>query len=155
LGITKPFLLRFFLFVFDYLPNPHIDPETGKINGQIYYPVIPIKIGYGHQIFGYLINSLVDSGSDRNLFPSEIGERIGIKIKKGIPQEIGGIGAIKIIAFTHKVKIYLKDFSIDTFVDFSYEQNVPPLGRTGFFNYFEKVIFKERKRVIEIEKKQD
>lgn len=136
--------------VYHYLPNPRKDPKTGKIIGQIYYPVIPIKLGYKHHIFKYLINSLVDSGSDRNLFPAEIGENLGIKIKNEFCQEIGGIGGIKIIAFAHEVKIYLGSFVIDTFVDFAYEQKVPLLGRNGFFNYFKTVTFKEKSNVLEI-----
>lgn len=138
-------------FTFNYLPNPRKDPKTGEIIGQMFYPVIPIKVCYKHHIFKYLINSLVDSGSDRNLFPAEIGENIGIKIKNELSQEIGGIGGIKIIAFTHSVKIYLGNFEIDTFIDFSYDQKVPLLGRNGFFNYFEKIIFKEKDKVVELE----
>lgn len=138
-------------FVYHYLANPRKDPKTGKIIGQVCYPVVPIKLCYGHHIFKYLINSLVDSGSDRNLFPAEMGENIGIKIKNEFSQEIGGIGGIKIIAFTHKVKIYLGNFEIDTFIDFSYEQKVPLLGRSGFFNYFKNVIFREKDNVIELE----
>jgi len=141
--------------VFNYLSNPRKDYKTGKIIGQVYYPVIPIKLCYGHHIFKYLINSLVDSGSDRNLFPAEIGENIGIKIKNELSQEIGGIGGIKVIAFTHKVKIYLGNLEIDTFVDFSYEQKVPLLGRNGFFNYFKNVIFREKDNVVELETERD
>jgi len=134
-------------FVYSYLPNPRKDPKTGKIIGQICYPVVPIKLCYKHHISNYFFNSLVDSGSDRNLFPAEIGENLGVKIKKGIPQEIAGIGGIKVIAFTHEVKIYLKDFEINTYIDFSCEQKVPLLGRNGFFNYFKSVNFKEKRRI--------
>lgn len=138
-------------FTYNYLPGPRKNPKTGEIIGLIYYPVVPVKLCYRHHIFKYLINSLVDSGSDRNLFPAEIGENIGIKIKNEFSQEIGGIGGIKVIAFTHKVKIYLGSFEIDTFVDFSYEQKVPLLGRNGFFNFFKNVIFKEKDDVVELE----
>lgn len=138
--------------VYDYLPIPRKDSKTGRIIGQIYYPVIPIKLCYKHHIFKYLIHSLVDSGSDRSLFPAEIGENIGIKIRNDLSQEIIGIGGIKIIAFTHEVKIYLKNLKINTFVDFSYEQKVPLLGRDGFFSYFKTVNFREKDKVIELER---
>lgn len=138
-------------FVYNYLSNPRKDPKTGMITGQIFYPVIPIKLCYKHIIFKYLINSLVDSGSDRNLFPAEIGENIGIKIKNELSQEVGGIEGIKITAFTHRVKIYLGSYEINTFIDFSYEQKVPLLGRNGFFNYFKNVTFREKDKMIELE----
>jgi len=31
------------------------------------------------------------------------------------------------------------------------EQKVPLLGRNGFFNYFKKVVFKEKEKEVELE----
>lgn len=140
---------------FNYVPFPTVDPEKKNIIGQIFRPLIPVRIGYKYNLFRNPINALLDSGSDRNLFPSYVGEEIGIRIKKGKYQNVGGIGGVGIKAFTHPVKIFVGSHSFETFIDFSYEQQVPILGRIGFFNYFDKVIFKEKKRVIEIEVKQD
>lgn len=107
---------------FDYFPFPKKDPRTGKIVKEIFYPVIPLRISYGHKL-GRPFQALVDSGADRNLFP--------------------------IKAFTHKIKLYLGVEVFKTEADFSYEQGVPLLGRAGFFNLFKRVTFKESDRVVE------
>lgn len=50
--------------------------------------------------------------------------------------------------------MYMVDINIDfqTFADFSYHQNVPLLGRCGFFDHFKKVIFDEEKEVMRFER---
>ncbi|MBI5400829.1 MAG: hypothetical protein HZB12_01805 [Candidatus Yonathbacteria bacterium] len=48
--------------------------------GQTLRPVIPVKLRNGDNEIGYEV--LVDSGADMCLFDAEIGEAIGIDIKK-------------------------------------------------------------------------
>ena len=139
-------------YCFDYVSFPIIDPKKGKITGQIFRPFLPVKVCYKHTLFRNPLNALVDSGSHRNLFPAYVGEKIGFNVQKGIYQNIGGIGGVGIEAFTHPVKIFIRDFSFETFIDFSYKQQVPILGRNGFFNFFTKVIFKEKERIIELQR---
>jgi len=139
------------LFPFPYLPQPKKDPKTGKIIGEVYYPFIPVRLCYKHQFFKYPINSLVDSGAERNLFPAYFGERLRIKIKKGIPRDIGGIGGVKIKGFTHDIKIYIGALNFNTKIDFSYEQEVPLLGRIGFFDKFKSVTLREKEKIVELE----
>lgn len=134
--------------VFPYLPFPIKDPQTGEIKKELYRPIIPIKICYKHQFLPYAINCLVDSGSDRNLFPAYLGERVGIKIRKGIPQKIGGIGKSQVKGFTHDIKIFVDNLNLLTKIDFSYEHEIPILGRNGFFNLFKSVVFKEKEKVV-------
>lgn len=138
-------------FVFNYFSFPLLNPKTGRISGQIYRPFVPIKLCYKHQLSKNAFNALLDSGCDQNLFPAELGELVGIRIKKGQQKCIGGIGGIKITAYTHIVKLFLKNYDFDTVVDFSYEQQVPLLGRTGFIDCFKEVTFKGKDRVFEIE----
>jgi len=137
--------------VFDYLPFPKRDPATREIIDQVYYPFIPLRIIYKHQLYRNPVHCLLDSGSERNLLPAFLGEQMGIKVKKGKIQKILGIGGIVIEGFTHEVTFYLDTLSFKTEVDFSYEQEVPILGRTGFFDKFRKVIFKENEKIIELE----
>lgn len=93
---------------------------------------------------------MVDSGSDRNLFPAKLGESIGINIKSGNLRPILGIGKDNVIdAYTHKIKIFIADRSFDSEADFSYEQQAPLLGRDGFFKFFKKVEFKEKNKTVE------
>lgn len=140
------------VFTFDYLPLPRKDSKTGKIVDQIFIPVIPVRIIYNHQLYRNPINCLVDSGAERNLFPAFFAEKLGIKVKKGDPKTIFGIGGVKIEGFTHNVTLYINTLSFKSQIDFSYEQEVPLLGRIGFFDKFEKVTFQEKKGVVELER---
>ncbi len=133
--------------VFPYFEAVAKTPK-GKII-KIFRPIIPVRLCWKHQLTKTLINALVDSGADRNLFPAVIGElMLGIKIEKGKKIIHSGIGGIKIEAFVHPVKIYLKGCCFTTEVDFSYHQEIPILGRSGFFRHFQKVIFKEIKKEL-------
>ncbi|PIQ70230.1 hypothetical protein COS55_01345 [Candidatus Shapirobacteria bacterium CG03_land_8_20_14_0_80_40_19] len=132
------------IIVYPYLFHPKQDPKSGKITKQIFYPFIPVRISYCHQIFPNPINALIDSGSERNLFPAFFAERLNIKVKKGQIQSTRGIGTIVVNAYTHNVKCLLQTISFDTQIDFSYEISVPLLGRDGFFNKFKKIIFEEK-----------
>ena len=96
-----------------------------------------------------LFQALIDSGSDRNLFPAEFGEQIGLKVKKGIRAPIDGIGGVRIQAYTHKVYISIENYEFLVSVDFSYEQEMPLLGRLGFFDQFRSIEFRERRKIIE------
>ncbi len=61
-----------------------------KYSNLILRPVIPIKLKNKDLEIGYEV--LVDSGADLCIFDAEIGEEIGINIKKGKPHEVFGIG---------------------------------------------------------------
>lgn len=132
--------------VFQYLPNPQRD-QNGRIIEDKYVPVAPLRIIYKHKV-GRPINALIDSGSDRNLFPAAYGELLGIPIRKGKPIDITGIGNISIKTYRWEVKIFVGTTSFITAIDFSYEQQIPLLGRNGFFNKFSEVIFKEKRREV-------
>lgn len=105
-------------------------------------PFIDIQVNYKHQrMIG--LKALVDSGSDYNLFPGIICEALGIKIKKGKPVPIYGIGRREpLTAYRHfGIKIFLEGISFETFADFSLEHEVPILGQNGFFDKFKKITF--------------
>jgi len=133
---------------FPYQPYPVEDPTTDKITGEIFRPTIPVRLSYRHQFFKYPFDALVDSGSDRNLFPADIGNVLKIRIKTKNPKIIEGIGKNKIIAYTHDITILVAGRRIKTFIDFSDEHPTPILGRIGFFNHFKKVIFDERAKEV-------
>ena len=136
--------------VFPYLPSPQRD-QSGKIIEEKFLPVIPIRIIYKHKL-GRLINALTDSGSDRNLFPAAYGELVGIPVKKGKLIDITGIGNISIKAYRWEIKLYVGSTAFITLVDFSYEQQIPLLGRNGFFNKFSEVIFRDKTKEIILNK---
>lgn len=137
--------------VFEYFPTPTRDSETGKVF-QIYRPFIPIQVSADNEKT-YAFRALVDSGSDRNLLPAAFGVTIGLNIKNGIKRKIGGIGNSQILAYTWEIKLTVLGLSPATFItfaDFSYEQQIPLLGRDGFFNLFRSIEFRERRKLLEL-----
>lgn len=133
-------------FSVTYYPYPQVNPKTGKVS-DVFRPTVPIKVSYGSKVTTPF-QALVDSGSDRNLFPSEIGKILGIPVKKGMLRPIFGIGKAKISAYTHKVLLNFEGWSFEVEVDFSDEQKIPLLGRFGFFDQFKRVLFREKKKEI-------
>ena len=136
---------------FEYLPDPIINPKT-KEPDIIYRPKVTMRLAFKHNLCKYSIVALVDTGADRNLFPAYLGELVGIKIKTGDKHNIMGIGDFKIEGYGHDVKLYLDNVSITTRVYFSYEHQVPLLGRIGFFDKFKRVIFNENEKYMQVEK---
>jgi hypothetical protein len=129
-------------FKVTYHPYIGIDPRTGK-QTEIFRPTIPVVIVYKNKAT-FDFQALIDSGSDRNLFPAGFGEAIGIDIKNGNKHPIRGIGDYDIMAYTHKVKILAAGKTFEAEIDFSYEQKSPLLGRLGFFNFFKEICFNEK-----------
>jgi hypothetical protein len=66
-------------------------------------PVIPIKLKHGDTSIGYEV--LVDSGADLCIFDAEIGEALGLDMKKGRPREVFGVGGKASVYYLHKVEI--------------------------------------------------
>ncbi len=135
---------------FDFAPQYWFNPVSKKTK-SIYRPLIPIRVIYNHRISQNFYDCLIDSGSDRNLFPADIALGLSINIKKGKQRKINGIGDVEIIAYTHAVKLCVKTYTFETMVDFSFGQKVPLLGRNGFFDKFKNVIFKVNDRISLLE----
>lgn len=135
---------------FDYTPEVFINPKTQKMK-YVYRPLVDIRLCYKHNFGKNLVGCLLDSGADKNLFPANWGESVNIKIKKGELVHHYGIGDKDLIAYRHKVKLYVGSFSLETYADFSFEQSFSLLGREGFFKYFKQVIFNENSRFVKLE----
>lgn len=130
------------VLIYDYLQFLEKDKKTQEVIGEIFAPFIPIRISENRKLSSPL-HALADSGAARNLLPAAFGVQIGINVTKGRLVKLLGIGDIEVTAFTHKIKMYLGLHSFETEADFSFEQKIPLLGRHGFFNLFQKVIFDE------------
>ncbi|MBI2338312.1 hypothetical protein HYU95_03975 [Candidatus Daviesbacteria bacterium] len=128
---------------FPYLPID-IFNSSGKVVSRIMRPYIPIRLSIHHSNPSNIVDALVDSGSDRYLFPRQWGDMLGINFKKIKPIKIGGIGKVEITAYSSKVNIWVDGQKYPTNADFSPEQQTPLLGRSGFFNLFKEVIFDEK-----------
>jgi len=125
-------------FEYSYLAQPYRDPSGNLI--QEFRPFVPVIVTKGKQST-LPIFALVDSGADFNLFPAQAAEIIGLKLKSGIKKPMFGIGGQQVMSYSHKVKLHIVKYSFETWVNFSESQNVPLLGREGFFDHFERINF--------------
>ena len=136
---------------YSYIPQPFgIDPVSNKLI-EIYRPMISIRISKDHGPISLPFDALIDSGSDRNLFPLRFATSIGIHFKKMEPKQIMGIGKVIIDAYAAKMNIWVGTTKYQTEVDFSPQQQTPLLGRDGFFNLFKSVKFDEKGQFVYIE----
>ena len=91
---------------------------------------------------------LVDSGSDVTFITSELGEELGYEIRKGVKDELFGVGGGKIDIWFHKVGIILEELKGKEAIKFedqiafsfvSFPQSMPQqtaiLGTIGFFRH--------------------
>ena len=132
---------------FDYIPYPYLQAKNKLV--AVYRPVIQITISANHKVYPNTISCLVDSGADFNLFPATIGESLGLKIKTGEKVTHMGIANVGIAAYKHPVKIYIKEYSFKTDIDFSYDHKIPILGRHGFFDHFQSI--KSNEKLLRLE----
>lgn len=104
-------------------------------------PIIPVIISsYKKSIRCEL---LVDSGADFNIINGDIGDYLGLQVKKGMLIEFGGIqgGSAKIAkAYIHEVKIEVGGNEFTTKIGFTYDidkrAGYGVLGQKGFFDLF-------------------
>lgn len=135
---------------FSYVPQPLIDPSNRKIFGEIFVPLIEVRLSYKNYL-SRPFDALVDSGSDINIFPAHIGQTVGINITGSRAAYISGIGGARIKTFPHPIKLLVVNKLYPTKAYFSYEQREAILGRNGFFNLFKSVNFNEKERFVDIE----
>jgi len=104
---------------YSYIPQPFgVDPDTKRLI-EIYRPMISIRISKNHGQISPSFDALIDSGSDRNLFPLKFATSLGIHFRKIKPKQIAGIGKVIIDAYTSKINIWLDTKKYQTEVDFS------------------------------------
>lgn len=135
----------------EYLPFPVTDKD-GRLLEMVYRPHIWFMFKIGHRLTRP-IAGLIDSGADRNLFPAQIGEQLGINVKHGKPYINTGIGNHQITTFRHSGIDLLFDSGhyFQTEVDFSYEIETLLLGGIGFFDKFKKVILQKKEEIVKLE----
>lgn len=90
----------------------------------------------GGQI-GY--SAIIDSGADYCLFHGDIGEQLGLEVKKGKALSFYGTGGRKQTAYFHEITFFIEGEAITSTVGFSYgigSISVGLLGQNGFFDTF-------------------
>lgn len=125
------------------------DPNT-HILKEIYRPVMGVKISKGAGQPSLTFDAMVDSGSDRNILPAHLATEIGLSLDKRKIKRVSGVGG-SIVAYPAKINIWIGSKKYETEADFTSEQEIPLLGRNGFFNLFKSVKFDENKRLFYIE----
>lgn len=118
-------------------------------------PVIPIFLKHDNVRIGYEV--LVDSEADLCLFHADIGEAIGLDIKKGKPREVFGVGGKASVYYLHNIAIMVGGWEYQIEAGFmpSVSGRTMPyglIGQRGFFEFF-KVTFDYQAKDIEIKPK--
>jgi hypothetical protein len=75
---------------------------------------------------------------------------LGGKLERGQKTSHKGIDNLPIIAYRHRIKLYVGSHSIDTFADFSSKVNMFLLGREDFFKYFKCIIFNQDQKLVKL-----
>jgi Aspartyl protease len=127
---------------FPYVDDVYVEAITSLVT-HIFRPLIPLRLGYGGTVSPNATDCLVDSGADYNLFPGWWAEEVGIPVAQGPAIELGGIGGNVVRAYRHAATLLVGQRTISTTADFSYDHDLPLLGRDGFFNHFTEVQFSE------------
>ena len=137
------------------------DLERGR-GAPIERPVIPIVLrnvrDLGTPAIAY--EALVDSGSDRNIFPAEIADLLGIDLTNDPTAVVGGVVAdVRRPVYFHPIEIEVGGLGGPAFMTTAgfmsefYKGGYGLLGRKGFFDEFNFVKFKDGEHVLEIGKR--
>ena len=111
-------------------------------------PIIPISLSTKSASIRY--ETLIDSGSDFNIFPTEIAEKLGIDLKNKRRIHFSGVEDILIEGFIATVFLGINHKNHKTNIVFADLQSAAGiLGQNGFFDIFS-VKFDLTKEGIEI-----
>ena len=121
-----------------------------KIAPRVLRPVIPIELQHQGNSVRYEV--LVDSGADICMVPAELGELLGISLRKGKKGIVGGITGGGQEYFVHEITIRVGGWAQS--VEIGFMPSMPPVGygvvgQKGFFDLW-KVIFDGRRGEVEI-----
>jgi len=104
---------------------------------SILRPIIPIILKYKDKKVGYRV--LIDSGADYNIFHGVIGEILGLDVKTGKEENLGGISGHTLTVYFHFIDAEIGGWEYKLYCGFSYD--IPPygygvVGQNGFFDTF-------------------
>lgn len=108
-----------------------------KYGPGVLRPVIPIEIIYKDRAVSYEV--LVDSGADFCIFDAQIGELLGIDIKNGERENVGGITGIIESFYIHLVAIPVGGWLYKIragFLPNIAKMGYGIVGQKGFFDIF-------------------
>ena len=122
----------------------------------MYSPRLLTTLEWNNSRSKFFFQSVVDSGADYCIFPSNFGARLGIDIQSGKPAQMSGFGGGG-RCFYHQVNVLVtidsQIWRFKCFAGFSEQMNdlgIGLLGRHGFFELFEEVIFDQRNKFFKL-----
>lgn len=98
-------------------------------------PVMPIHVASQQRV---AYEALVDSGADYSIFHAQIGEAIGLEVRKGQRVIFAGVGGVAQEGFRHPVKLEVGKWRLPCSVVFAYGLKIPYgiLGQAELFDWF-------------------
>lgn len=114
----------------------HVSSRPGERLESVSRPVIPIRVGCGRLQVAY--EALLDSGADFSIFHAEIGEAIGLAVRKGRPVTFAGVGGGTCRGYRHRVWLEIGTWRAQCGLVFAYGLNMPYglLGQADVFRRF-------------------
>ncbi|KKU89747.1 MAG: hypothetical protein UY21_C0030G0010 [Microgenomates group bacterium GW2011_GWA1_48_10] len=125
---------------------PEVFPYQ-KLRGD-FYPIVSAFVNLRADQPKTKTWALVDSGASISIFRPEIAVQLGIKIERGKPIDLEGVGG-SIKGYIHELNLQISHKTIKCSVVFSknYNVSVNLLGRAGFFESF-LITFNEPKKQL-------
>ena len=122
----------------------------------MYSPRLPTTLEWNNTRTKFSFPSVVDSGADYCVFPANFGERLGLEVTKGRRAQMAGFGGGG-ECFYHKIGVLVlienKIWRFECFAGFSERMNemgIGLLGRHGFFELFDEIIFDQRNKLFKL-----
>jgi hypothetical protein len=143
-------------FSFPYIRFPAVPTPTFPARNFVDRPALETRIEYQGTIFPLSFFSIIDSGADSCVFPSLVGEQIGIDIKTGLSEGTMGVAGSG-ITYYHSIKVWISIqgnwYHFDCFAGFMDEMDqfgMGLLGHHGFFSLFDSVTLDSKKKIVEL-----
>ncbi len=109
--------------------------ENSSSLGIVYRPIA--KVGLKDVNWDmFELSMLVDSGADITILSKRIGDIMGVDVEQGEAKTFRGIVG-EMIAYVHKIPLFINGREIDTRVAFSLSEVPNLLGRLDIFKNFE------------------
>ncbi len=122
------------------------DPFSSK--KYILRPIIPVSLQYKNKSIHY--EALLDTGADFCIFPIELANTLGIKLKPNKVIYFVGVEGKALKGFITDVILRIGEISISSKIVFAESGGTRVLGQRGFFDNFD-VKLSYQKQAIEIE----
>jgi len=116
---------------------------TGRPTEVAYRPVLNVILKYKNKT--RTTPALVDSGADKCIFPTPVGELIGLDVHSVEPEYSGGIDAIKVPVYCHDITIVIRNNPINVRCGFIDKLPIGLLGQEGFFDQYKITFFYKEK----------